>query len=86
MLSPVRLSSVVCNARSLVHPTQAVVNFGNFFYSIWYWPSVDMHRKFYGDRLRETPPSGQLNPERVAKYSDFGPIEGYVSETVQDTR
>jgi len=22
----------------------------------------------------------------VAKYGDFGPIEGYISETVQDTR
>jgi len=33
-----------------------------------------------------TPPSGELNPTGVAKYSDFGPIEGYISETVQDTR
>jgi len=23
---------------------------------------------------------------RVAEYSDFEPIEGYISETVQDTR
>jgi len=29
MLSPVRLSSV-CLSVTLVHPTQAVVNFGNF--------------------------------------------------------
>jgi len=28
---------------------------------------------------------GELNT-RIAKYSDFGPIEGYISETVQDTR
>jgi len=27
-----------------------------------------------------------LNTTRVAKYSDIGPIEGYVSETVQDGR
>jgi len=27
--------------------------------------------------------SGQLNARRVAKYSDFGSIEGYISETVQ---
>jgi len=45
-----------------------------------------MHRKFYGDRLRGTPPTGELNPRGVAKYSDFGPIEGYISETAQDTR
>ena len=25
------------------------------------WPSVDIHRKFYGDRPRGTPPSGDLN-------------------------
>jgi len=48
--------------------------------------SIDMHRKFYGDRPRGTPPSGELNPRGVAKYSDFGPIEGYISETAQDTR
>jgi len=39
-----------------------------------------MHRKFYGDRPRGTPPSGELSPRGVAKYSDFGPIEGYISE------
>jgi len=33
-----------------------------------------------------TPPSGELNPRGVAKYSDFGPIEGYISETVQDRK
>jgi len=31
-------------------------------------------------------PSGELNPRGVAKYSDLEPIEGYISETVQDTR
>ena len=25
------------------------------------WPSIDTHRKFYGDRPRGTPPSGDLN-------------------------
>jgi len=33
-----------------------------------------------------TPPPGELNPRGVAKYSDFGPIDGYISETVQDMR
>ena len=42
-----------------------------------------MHRKFYGDHPRGTPLTGELNPRGVAKYSDFGPIEGYISETVQ---
>ena len=35
---------------------------------------------------RETPPPGELNTRRVAEYSDFGPIEGYISETVQDRK
>ena len=48
------------------------------------WPSVDMQVKFYGDRPRETLPSGELNIRGVAEYSDFGPIDGYISETVQD--
>jgi len=48
------------------------------------WPSVDIQVKFYGDRPRKTPPSGALNARGIAKYSDFGPIERYISETVQD--
>jgi len=27
---------------------------------------------------------GELNTREVAEYSDFGPIERYISETVQD--
>jgi len=49
-------------------------------------PSIYMHRKFYGDCPRGTPPPGQLNPRVVSKYSDFGPTEGYISETVHDTK
>jgi len=32
------------------------------------------------------PFTGGLNARGVAKYSDFGPIESYISETVQDRR
>jgi len=32
------------------------------------------------------PFNGGLNARAVAKYSEFGPIEGYISETVQDRR
>ena len=43
------LSSVVCNARA---PYSDSCKFRQFYYGIWYlWPSVDMHRKSYGDRL-----------------------------------
>jgi len=81
MLSPVRLSSV-----TLVHPTQPVEIFGNVLRHLVPWPSVDIRGKFYGDRPRGTPPPWALNARGVAKYSDFGPIEGYISETVQHMR
>ena len=48
------------------------------------WPSSDIQITFYGDRPRGTPTSGELNTRGVAEYSDFGPIERYISETVQD--
>ena len=65
-----------------MHPTQAVEIFGNILWHLVAWPSVDIHIKFYGDRPRGTPPPGELNT-RLVKYSGFGPIEGYTSETVQ---
>jgi len=41
------------------------------------WSSVDIQVKFYEDRPRETPLSGEgaLNARGVAKYSDFVPIK-----------
>jgi len=36
--------------------------------------------------MQGNPSAGESNPIGVAKYSDFGPIEGYISETVQDRR
>ena len=44
-------------------------------------PSIDIHRKFYGARPIGTSPTGVLNARGAAKYSDFGPIQGYISET-----
>jgi len=35
-----------------------------------------------GEPLRQ----GELNTRGVAEYSNFGPIERYISETVQDMR
>ena len=46
------------------------------------WSPIEIQVKFYGDRPRGTPPSGELNTRGVAEYSDFGPIERYISETV----
>ena len=75
-----RLSSV-----TFVNP-QAVEIFGTFSTAFGTLPSADIHGKFYGDRPRGTPPPWELNTRGVAKYSDFGPIEGYTSETVQDRK
>ena len=48
------------------------------------WPSIGIQVKFYADRPGGTPPPGKLNTRGVAEYSDIGPIERYISETVQD--
>jgi len=85
MLSLVRLSSVCCLKRS--HTLLRRLTFSAIF--TWHlvpWPSLDIHEKFYGDRPRGTPLLGELNTREIAKYSDFGPMEGYISETVQDSR
>ena len=34
----------------------------------------------YDDIVQGTAPAGGLNTRGVAKYSDFGPIDGYISE------
>jgi len=78
--------SVVCLSVTLVRSTQAVQIFRNISTVLG---TLAIHRhplKIYGDRLRGTPLPGELNTRGVAKYSDFGPIDGYISETVQDRR
>jgi len=73
----------VCNAHA---PTQAVEIFGNISPAFGILAVLNIHIKFYADRPRGTPPPGELNTKGIAKYSDFGPIDGYISETVQDRR
>ena len=77
--------SVVCRLSvTLVHPTQAIEIFGNISTPCGTLAIRDLSVKFYGDRPRGTPPSGELNTRGVAEYSDFGPIQRYISEMVQD--
>jgi len=83
MLSPVRLS-VVCLSVTFVHPTRAIKIFGNVSTPFGTLAIRDLSVKFYKDRRRGTPSSGELNTRGVAEYSDFGRIERYISETVQD--
>jgi len=87
MLSAVRLSVVclsVCNVRA---PYSGGSNFRQYFYGIKYlghpMTSTENFTEIVpGEPLRR----GELNTRGVAKYSDFGPIDGYISETVQDRR
>ena len=81
-MSSVRLSSV-CLLRSC--PLLRRLKFSAIFLRhLLRWPSADIQVKFIGDRPRGTHPLGELNTRGVAEYSDFGPIERYISETVQD--
>jgi len=71
---------------TLVRPTQAVQIFGNISTALGTlairWHPLKISRR----SSQGTPPTGELNTREVAKYSDFRPIDGYISETVQDRR
>ena len=73
-----------------MHPTQGVEAFGNLFFTVVYaGDPLTFVQNFTDIVPREgTPRSGALNARGVSKYSDFGPIEGYISKTVglQDRR
>jgi len=87
-----RLRSLCCRLSvwrlsvTLVRPTQTVQIFGNV-YTPFGTLDTDWHSRRILRRSSQGNPSvGGLNARGVAKYSDFGPIEGYISETVQDKR
>jgi len=88
LLSPVRLSvclsSVACNVRA---PYSGGSNFRQYFYDIKYLGHpLTSSENFTEVVPGEPPPSGELNTRGVAKYSDFEPMDGYISETVQERR
>jgi len=81
MSSSVRLS-VVCNVRA---PYLGDWNFRQCFSALFYlgYPGPlceNLTEIVPGEPLRR----GGLKPRGVAKYSDFWPFEGYISETMQD--
>ena len=79
--------SVVCRLYvTFVRPTEAIEIFGNISTPFGTLPRTDIQVKCYGHCPRGTPPSGELNTRGVAEYSDFGPINRYSSETVQNRR
>jgi len=84
LLSQIRRSvclSVVCNVRT---PLSAGWNFRQCFTPFCTlairWSLCKILR-----RSSQGNPSVRLNARWVAKYSEFGPVEGYISGTVQDT-
>jgi len=66
-----------------VHPTQTIEIFGNVSTPISTLAIMTFPKNFTkivpGKPLRQ----GKLNTRDVAEYSEFGPIERYISETVQ---
>jgi len=80
-LSLCRLS-FVCKVRA---PYLGDWNFRQCFYAIWYFGHLMTSRLNFtefvsGEPLRQVV-KYQIS-RRVAEYSDFGPIERYISETV----
>ena len=84
-VSPVRLSSAVVWTLLIQLKFSAM-----FLRHMVHQPSIDIHWKFLQRSSQVSPSSGggvkRKKARRVAKYSDFGPVEGYISETVQDRR
>ena len=76
-----RLSSV-----TFVHPTQAIEIFGNVSTPFGTLTICDLSIKILWRSSQGNPSGEGLNQRGVAKYSYFGPLQGYISETVQDKR
>jgi len=83
MSSSVRLS--VCRLSvTFVRHTKTIEIFGNFSMPFGTMAIHDLSVKMLWRSSQGNPSVGELNTRGVAKYSDFGPIERYISETVQD--
>jgi len=76
----VRLSSV-CRL-FVVRPTQAIKIIGNV--SIYTLAISDLSVKILRKSSQANPSVGELNARGVAKYSNFKPVEDFISETVQE--
>ena len=78
--------SVVCLSVTFVHPTQPIEIFGNVsapcnMLVTWRHPGKMLRRSSQGN-----PSVGRLNQRVLEKCIDFGPLRGYISDTVQDRR
>jgi len=96
-----RSSFAICRRRSVgplssrlsvssvtfVHPTQAIEIFGNVSTPFGTLAICDLISiKILWRSSQGNSSGGGLNQRGVAKYSDFGPFQGYITETVQDRR
>jgi len=75
--------SVVCNVCA---PYSGGSNFWQYFYGIRYLGHPLTSTEYFTEIVPGEPLCRGSNTTGVAKYSDFGPIDGYISETVQDRR
>jgi len=69
-----------------VHPTQAIEIFGNVSTPFGNLAICDLSVKILRRSSQGNPSVGEggLNRRGVAKYSNFGPFQGYISESVQE--
>jgi len=88
MLSPVRLTSVVClSVCNAPAPYSGGYNFPQYFYGFWYRGHPLTSMKNFTEIVPWEPRHrGELNTRGVAKYSDFGPIEGYIYRVAPQRR
>ena len=78
---------VVClSSVTFVHPTQAIDIFGNVSTPFGTLTICDPSVKILRRSSQGNPSVEGLNQRGVEKCSDFGPFQGYISETVQDRR
>jgi len=86
MFAICRRASVCLSSVTFVHPTQAIEIFGNVSMPLGTLVICDPSVKISRRSSQGNPSVGGLNQRAVEKCSDFGPLQGYISETVQDTR
>ena len=82
-MSSVVCLSVVCNARV---PYSGGSNFRQYFYGIRYLGQPLTTTENFTEIVSGNPSAGGIKHRGVGKYRDFRPIDGYISETVQDRR
>jgi len=89
MSSPVRPSVCLSVCRlsvTFVRPTQTIEIFGNVSMPFGTLAICDLSVKILQRSSQENSSVRGLNRRGVAKYSDFRPFQGYISDMVQDRR